>query len=161
MISWDLQGYNNGRLISIANGLPQLQSLNIIHCDNITDEGIRALANGLPKLQSLDISNCANITDAGIRALARGLSQLQSLNIMCCRNITDEGKEIVETINIKDDKMHDRVVRRYADGSVYEGDYIRTIRGMAEEWVDMLMVMCTKGITRTIKEAWPRSGSIC
>ena len=50
----------------------------------------------------------------------------------------------------KDGKMHDRGVYRYASGAVYEGDYIRTIRGMAEEWVDMLMVMCTKGITRTV-----------
>jgi F-box/leucine-rich repeat protein 2/20 len=50
-------------------------------CDNITDEGIRAVATGLPQLQSLDISGCDKITDAGIRALANGLSQLQSLNI--------------------------------------------------------------------------------
>ena len=92
VISWDLQ-VNNAQLISIANVLPQLQSLNISECGNITDAGIIALANGLPQLQFLNISGCYNITDAGIIALAKGLPQLQSLNISRCSggNITDAG----------------------------------------------------------------------
>jgi len=39
--------------------------LNIGGCDDITDEGIKALATGCPQLQSLDISWCDNITDEG------------------------------------------------------------------------------------------------
>ena len=70
-IFWDLQVFDNDQLISIANGLPQLQSLNISvlysgYGRTITDAGIRALANGLPQLQSLDIYGCDNITDEGI-----------------------------------------------------------------------------------------------
>jgi hypothetical protein len=34
-------------------------------CDNITDEGIRALATGCPQLQFLGMFNCHKITDAG------------------------------------------------------------------------------------------------
>ena len=95
VISWDLV-VNNTQLISIANGLPQLQSLHIggKHLNvnrNITDEGIRALASGLPQLQSLDIRDCNKITDEGIRALANGCRQLQSLIISHCGNITDSG----------------------------------------------------------------------
>ena len=90
VISLDLR-VDDSELIYIANGLPQLQSLNICCCNKITDEGIRALASGLPRLQSLDISNCGDITDEGIRAVASGLPQLQSLDISRCDNITDEG----------------------------------------------------------------------
>ena len=91
VISWDI-GVDNAQLISIANGLRQLQSLNIgYYRGNITDEGITAVANGLPQLQSLDISGCDKITDEGVRALASGLPQLQSLNIRGCYNITDAG----------------------------------------------------------------------
>ena len=32
-----------------------------------------AIANGLPQLLTLDISYCANITDAGLMAIANGL----------------------------------------------------------------------------------------
>ena len=73
--------------------------MNIRDCYKITDEGLRALANGLPQLQYLDISNCNNITDEGIIALANGLRQLQSLDITGCDNITDEGREIAKRIN--------------------------------------------------------------
>ena len=90
VISWDLH-VNNTELISIANGLPQLQSLDISNCYNITDEGIRAVATGLPHLQSLSLSNCCNITDEGIRALATGCPHLQSLDISWCYTITNEG----------------------------------------------------------------------
>jgi hypothetical protein len=90
VISWEL-AVDNAQLISIANGLLQLQSLNIDGCSKITDEGIRAVASGLPRLQSLNIEYCDNITDEGIRALANGLPQLQSLTINDCGNITDEG----------------------------------------------------------------------
>ena len=107
VISWDL-GVDNAELISIANGLPQLQSLAISYCDNITDlhqhitdEGIRAVATGLPQLQSLNIGACHKITDEGIRALATGCSQLQSLNISSCDKITAAGREIEERINSK------------------------------------------------------------
>ena len=97
VISWDLR-VNSTQLVSIANGLRQLQSLNISHSGYIADEGIRALASGLPQLQSLNIACCVNITDEGIRAVVSGCPQLQSLgiggwgnNISGCRNITDEG----------------------------------------------------------------------
>jgi hypothetical protein len=90
VISWDLK-IDDTHLMTIANGLPQLQSLNISDCYRITDEGIRAVATGLPQLQSLNISGCDHITDAGIRAVATGLPQLQFLSISFCGNITDEG----------------------------------------------------------------------
>ena len=90
VISWDLR-VDNAQLMTIANGWPQLQSLNLSNCWNITDEGITAVASGLPQLQCLDITACYKITDKGIAAVASGLSQLQSLNISNCGNITDEG----------------------------------------------------------------------
>ena len=77
MISWDLIIDNDVKLISIANRLRQLQSLNIRSSNfgyiNITDAGIRALASGLPQLQSLDILGCYNITDTG-REIARSIN---------------------------------------------------------------------------------------
>ena len=53
---------------------------------------------GGTQLQSLDMSHCYNITDAGIRALATGCTQLHTLDISWCHNITDEGWEIAQRI---------------------------------------------------------------
>jgi hypothetical protein len=57
VISWDLK-VDNTELMTIANGLPLLQSLRISYSHKITDEGIRALASGCTQLQSLNIDNC-------------------------------------------------------------------------------------------------------
>ena len=43
----------------------QLITGSLMHVAYITDEGIRAVARGLPQLQSLDIGFCVNITDEG------------------------------------------------------------------------------------------------
>ena len=99
VISWDLE-VDNTKLMTIASGCPQLQSLNISRC-SITDAGIIALANGCPQLQSLNIGYCDEITDEGIKALATGCSQLQSLDISGCYEITDAGRKIAERINRK------------------------------------------------------------
>ena len=99
VISWDSK-VDDTKLMTIATGLPQLQSLNISH-SHITDEGITALANGCTQLQSLNISGCDNITDEGITALASGCTQLQSLNIGWCHNITVAGIEIAKRINYR------------------------------------------------------------
>ena len=58
-------------MAALANGkLPNLQSLNIGGCDEITDSGVTALANGkLPNLQSLNITYCSNITDSVVTAI--------------------------------------------------------------------------------------------
>ena len=59
VISWETQFVDDFALMTIANGCPYLQSLNISWCDSITDEGIKALATGCTQLQSLNIScNC-------------------------------------------------------------------------------------------------------
>jgi hypothetical protein len=70
VISWDSE-VDDTKLMIIANGLPQLQSLNIGGSDKITDAGIRAVANGLPQLQSLNIVGCGKITNEGIETVRR------------------------------------------------------------------------------------------
>ena len=90
VISWHFE-VDNTQLMTISNGCPQWQSLDISGSRKITDKGIKAVANKCPQLQSLNIFNCDKITDEGIKAVANGLRQLQSLNICECGRITDEG----------------------------------------------------------------------
>ena len=53
VISWDSKVDDTKLMMTIANGLPQLQSLNITWCRSITDEGIEALATGCPQLLTI------------------------------------------------------------------------------------------------------------
>jgi len=44
---------------------PNLISLDLGHCDKITNIGLIALGNGCPNLQSLVLKNCYKISDVG------------------------------------------------------------------------------------------------
>jgi hypothetical protein len=70
---------------SVAN--PNLTSLNLNGCNNITDNGLENLTN-IP-LTSLFLGTCTKLTDSGLKHLER--MPLASLNLMGCRNITDAG----------------------------------------------------------------------
>ncbi len=69
--------------------LTQLTDLNLVWCHLITDAGLAHLAR-LTQLTSLNLFGCALITDAGLAHLAR-LTQLTDLNLVWCHLITDAG----------------------------------------------------------------------
>ena len=80
---------------AVADMLPQLSSLNLRSCKQITDAGVIALSQGCPQLSTLDLSNCKQITDAGVIALSQGCRQLSSLKLWGCKQITDAGVSAV------------------------------------------------------------------
>lgn len=75
-------------LIIIAQGFPELQSLDLSECENITDKGIESIAQGCPLLRDLKFRNL-DITNHAIRALAENCSQLTNLDLYECTRITD------------------------------------------------------------------------
>jgi hypothetical protein len=56
-------------LEKVAAGCPNLTSLNLSHCKNLTDVGLEKVVVGCPKLTSLNLSNCVQVTDAGLEKL--------------------------------------------------------------------------------------------
>jgi hypothetical protein len=97
-----------------------LRDINISSCDNITDEGIKAIASKCtqlhtfdlshnkqittdvlkkvlisPHLQTLYLTHCDQITDEGLKEVAINCPQLLSLDLAGCLQLTDKGiKEI-------------------------------------------------------------------
>ena len=70
-------------------GLPNLTSLDLSFCDQITDAGLKHLKD-LPNLTSLNLSGCWRITNAGLEHL-KSLTNLTSLDLRDCSKITDAG----------------------------------------------------------------------
>ena len=89
----DLSGMDitDKQLETIVKTFPNLTSLNLAECEDITDAGLAHLAQ-LHALTSLDLAYCSNITDAGLAHLAQ-LHALTSLNLYGCSNITDAGRD--------------------------------------------------------------------
>ncbi|KNC55804.1 uncharacterized protein AMSG_12426 [Thecamonas trahens ATCC 50062] len=92
LTSLGLNGCSNitdAAVVALAGGCPNLTTLNLYNCSNITDAAVVALAGGCPNLTFLGLENCSNITDAAVVALAGGCPNLTTLNLSSCSNITD------------------------------------------------------------------------
>ena len=91
LLSLNLTGCINltdASVSEVARRCSKLHTLNLRGCYNITDASVLEVARQGSNLQSLNLAGC-NITDASVVAVARGCSNLQSLGIRTCRNITD------------------------------------------------------------------------
>jgi hypothetical protein len=71
-------------LCKILDGCPNLQSVDLSDCRNITDLSIARLAAVCPYLTSLNVKGSIQITDLGIIKLAFGCPRLHSLNLSQC-----------------------------------------------------------------------------
>jgi hypothetical protein len=78
-------------LAKLATGCPHLTSLNLELCRQLTDEGLEKIGDGCPKLAMLDIGFCTNITDASLARIAAGCPNLTSLNLESCCKVTVTG----------------------------------------------------------------------
>jgi hypothetical protein len=80
----------------VVSRCPEIETVILENCQNVTDHSIVKLANKLKGLTTLDISFCDQITDASLNALAENEdSKLKFLDLSYCYNITNRGiKEV-------------------------------------------------------------------
>ena len=76
-------------VMAMASGCPQLTTLDLCNCDNITDAAVVAVASKCKQLTRFDLRGCSKITDAAVLAVASGCKLLTTLNLAYCSNITD------------------------------------------------------------------------
>jgi hypothetical protein len=77
-------------LAELANlDLPQLETLTLGWCDEITDAGLAHIAR-MQTITWLGLPSCPKITDAGLRELINA-KNLTGLDLRGCPNITDDG----------------------------------------------------------------------
>nr|SVE94211.1 EOG090X05GA [Simocephalus serrulatus] len=93
--SLDLSGCFNVTDIGIAHALtadlPTLKRLNLSLCKQITDSSLSRLSQHCRQLQELDLGGCCNVTNAGLLLIAWGLKSLKSLNLRSCWHVSDLG----------------------------------------------------------------------
>jgi len=87
---------NDQMLDWVVSRCPEIETVVLENCQNVTDHSIVKLANKLKGLTTLDISFCDQITDASLNALAENEdSKLKFLDLSYCYNVTTRGiKEV-------------------------------------------------------------------
>lgn len=83
-------------LRDVIVGIPNLESLNLSGCYNVTDCGLsHAFVNTLPSLTELDLSLCKQVTDTSLGKIAQYLKNLEVLELGGCCNVTNVGMLLV------------------------------------------------------------------
>ena len=85
------RGVDDACLAALSSGAcaTALQALDLTYTD-VGDAGLHNLAGGrCPNLASLRLAGCSNVTDSGLTALAT--LQLHTLDIFGCKQLTEEG----------------------------------------------------------------------
>jgi hypothetical protein len=83
---WEI---TDASVIEIAKGCSQLTSINLEDCKQITDTSIIEIAKGCSQLTSIDLAYSGKITDASVIEIAKGCSHLTSIDLCWCNQITD------------------------------------------------------------------------
>ena len=74
---------------AMVSKCPKISSLNLTGCEQITDAAVVAVASKCKKLKSLFLDGCENITGAAVVAVAWRCKKLEELDLAGCTNVTD------------------------------------------------------------------------
>lgn len=73
----------------LAHNAPNLQTLSLANCDDITDAYAVLIIKNCPTLAFLDLTACDMLTDESAFEIGMNAKELQSLNMSGCKKITD------------------------------------------------------------------------
>ncbi|XP_041693890.2 F-box/LRR-repeat protein 14-like [Coregonus clupeaformis] len=82
---------DNGLGHAFVQDIPSLRVLNLSLCKPITDSSLGRIAQYLKNLEVLELGGLSNITNTGLLLIAWGLHKLKSLNLRSCRHVSDVG----------------------------------------------------------------------
>lgn len=107
---YDPPGFADPQLAAVARACPNLTSVGLRACTQVTSAGVAALAASCAdRLRSVDVSGCARVCDAGIRALARHsarslefawLADLPLLSLRAVRTLLRAAAPTLKDINL-------------------------------------------------------------
>uniref|UniRef100_A0A0D9XR12 F-box/LRR-repeat protein 15-like leucin rich repeat domain-containing protein n=1 Tax=Leersia perrieri TaxID=77586 RepID=A0A0D9XR12_9ORYZ len=78
-------------LEQVSTGCPNLVSLELYRCFNVTDHGLEILSKSCNALKSLNLGYCVAISDRGIGAIFRNCPNICAIIIAYCRGVSGVG----------------------------------------------------------------------
>jgi len=71
--------------------IPSLKILNLSLCKDVTDNSLGRIATHCKNLESLELGGCTKITNTGLLLISWGLKNIRKLNLRSCWQISDHG----------------------------------------------------------------------
>ncbi|CAH1784941.1 unnamed protein product, partial [Owenia fusiformis] len=103
-------------LRDLITGIPNLESLNLCGCYNVTDIGLgHAFIQQLPQLTALNLSLCKQVTDSSLGRIGQHVKNLEVLELGGCSNVTSTGLLLVAWGLVKLKRLDLRSCRHIGD----------------------------------------------
>lgn len=71
--------------------IPKLRQLNLSLCKDVSDNSLGRIATHCKNLEDLDLGGCTKITNMGLFFISLGLKKIMRLNLRSCRQVSDVG----------------------------------------------------------------------
>ncbi len=76
---------------SINRDMPSLKRLNLSLCKDVGDNSLGKIATHCKNLELLDLGGCSKVTNMGLFFISVGLRKIRQLNLRSCRQVSDQG----------------------------------------------------------------------
>ena len=102
-------------LRELVNGLPNLESLNLSGCYNLSDFALEsAFSKEVPSLKVLNLSLCKDVTDSSLRRITNNCKNVEVLDLAGCSRITNLSLFYISMLR-KVQKLNLRSCRQISD----------------------------------------------
>lgn len=95
LVSLNLSGCYNVTDIALSHAfvtdISSLTKLDLSLCKQVTDSSLGRIAQCLKNLEVLELGGCCNVTNTGLLLIAWGLKSLRWLNLRSCWHVSDQG----------------------------------------------------------------------
>lgn len=95
LVSLNLSGCYNVTDIALSHAfvadMNTLTKLDLSLCKQVTDTSLGRIAQYLKNLEVLELGGCCNVTNTGLLLIAWGLKKLRWLNLRSCWHVSDQG----------------------------------------------------------------------
>lgn len=119
-------------LKTLAYNVPDLEGLQISQCPEITDDSVIDVIRTTPKLSHLEVEDLESLTNMTLTELAKSAPNLEHLNISYCENLGDTGmlQVMKSCLKLRSVEMDNT---RVSDLTLMEASYRIRRRGYGEE----------------------------
>ncbi|KAK6176095.1 F-box/LRR-repeat protein 14 [Patella vulgata] len=76
---------------AFTQDISSMTVLNLSLCKQVTDNSLVRIAQYLKNLEVLELGGCCHITNTGLSLIACSLRKLRQLNLRSCRHVSDQG----------------------------------------------------------------------
>ena len=106
-------------LRELVNGIPELESLNLSGCYNLSDSALDGAFNkDVPHLKRLDLSLCKEVSDNSLGRIAAHCKNLNDLNLGGCAKVTNTGLLLISWGLKKLKRLNLRSCRLVSDAGI-------------------------------------------